>query len=149
MAPSFVVLMSVTTDQRQSKRHRERAATGELTSWEPVRITSDRYHARRYTYSLSIVPTVDLLVLDDPEPIKDAADECKHGRLPGDKSEPCGCFQEEAPPVGSERAKGEKARLQLTSANPQRNLPGTTHHPVASLRSGDRAGVGGTLDTAA
>jgi hypothetical protein len=34
------------------------------------------------------------------EYLDDAVNECKHGRLPGDKSEPCGCWPQEPYPAG-------------------------------------------------
>lgn len=48
-----------------------------------------------YVFGITVVPTTANLVLDDPVPIRDAYDECAHGRLQGDRTEPCGCFRVE------------------------------------------------------
>ena len=45
---------------------------------------------------------------------RDAAWECKHGRLPGDRTEPCGCWAQEPAPVVALAAPGTTAETTST-----------------------------------
>lgn len=50
---------------------------------------------RTYIFGLTIIPPRPTCAAEeDPllNGIRDAADECKHGRLPGDSSKPCMCW---------------------------------------------------------
>jgi hypothetical protein len=57
-------------------------------------MSADGEHARRYPFTTTVLPAAPLDRGGGPE-LYDAVNECEHGRLPGDKTPPCGCWDSE------------------------------------------------------
>lgn len=73
-------------------------------------------HARqaaRYPFSTTMCkprPNTGLKANDVGHQAHDPASECEHGRLPGDASQPCGCWAQQPYPMGVVPARDRRDR---------------------------------------